>query len=442
MVVNVASLRAQKKWRPFSFNHLPKVSRAEVTLLSRLEWIAPLAGSAQGLPEALGERFRDLFDQPVRMRLDTVLAMRTRDLKRVIPDPTVLCVLSFSPQRTRLLLEIDLTLAHAAVDLLLGGAGEQVAARPLTDIEEGVVGYVVLELLKVLGPTLEPGLPRLTLEGFARNTDEALATLGEETHTVAVQFKASLGQKVGWVRAFLPGTLLSAAFPPAASDELRARRLEGFTSSVHRFSHVRTSLWAQIGFAEIMEGDLLGLRNGDVILLDELTARPERGEGGTAKLRVGRGRSGWAAADVALTDGRFCATITSLHRDEPSPIQPLESEAVDAPANAAYEESTHPGPSGSNESARNSEKETKNVDESRAEGGDLLNDVPLQISVEMARLPVSAEQIVGLRVGQVLELDRVPGDPVDLSVNGKVIARGELVEVEGQLGVRVLNLAT
>ena len=75
------------------------------------------------------------------------------------------------------------------------------------------------------------------------------------------------------------------------------------------------------------------------------------------------------------------------------------------------------------------------------DSGDLLGDIPLQISVELARVPVTADQVVALRVGQVVELRRAPGEPVDLSVNGKVIARGELVEVEGQLGVRVLSLA-
>ena len=75
------------------------------------------------------------------------------------------------------------------------------------------------------------------------------------------------------------------------------------------------------------------------------------------------------------------------------------------------------------------------------EGAELLNDIPLQISVELSRMPVTAEQVVSLRVGQILDLGRVPGEPVDLSVNGKVVARGELVEVEGHMGVRILSLA-
>ena len=54
---------------------------------------------------------------------------------------------------------------------------------------------------------------------------------------------------------------------------------------------------------------------------------------------------------------------------------------------------------------------------------------------------MSAEEVVGLKVGHVFDLNRVPGEPLDLSVNGKIVARGELVELEGNLGVRILSLA-
>jgi flagellar motor switch protein FliM len=72
----------------------------------------------------------------------------------------------------------------------------------------------------------------------------------------------------------------------------------------------------------------------------------------------------------------------------------------------------------------------------------LLKDVPLQIAVELGRVPVTAEDVVNIHVGQVLELNKAPGEPVDLSVHGKVVARGELVEVEGQVGVRILSLTS
>ncbi len=87
------------------------------------------------------------------------------------------------------------------------------------------------------------------------------------------------------------------------------------------------------------------------------------------------------------------------------------------------------------------ESEGDALDSNKPEGSELLADIPLQLAVELARVPVTADEVVALKVGQVIELHRSPGEPVELSVNGKVVARGELVEVEGQLGVRVLSLA-
>ncbi len=77
---------------------------------------------------------------------------------------------------------------------------------------------------------------------------------------------------------------------------------------------------------------------------------------------------------------------------------------------------------------------------SNGEGAAILGDVPLQLVVELGRVKVTAEDVVAFKVGQVFELQRVAGEPVDLSLNGKVIARGEVVEVEGRLGVRILSM--
>src|SRR5205814_1974566 len=50
------------------------------------------------------------------------------------------------------------------------------------------------------------------------------------------------------------------------------------------------------------------------------------------------------------------------------------------------------------------------------------------------------EEVIRLRAGVIIELRRSPADPVDLVVAGKLLAKGELVEIEGQLGVKILNL--
>jgi DNA segregation ATPase FtsK/SpoIIIE-like protein len=51
-----------------------------------------------------------------------------------------------------------------------------------------------------------------------------------------------------------------------------------------------------------------------------------------------------------------------------------------------------------------------------------MNDIPLQIAVELGRVPTTAEEVVALKVGHVFDLNRVAGEPLDLSVQGKVVA--------------------
>lgn len=71
----------------------------------------------------------------------------------------------------------------------------------------------------------------------------------------------------------------------------------------------------------------------------------------------------------------------------------------------------------------------------------LLRDVEAPVVVELGRIRMNAAQVTRLRAGQLLRIPRGPNDPVDLVVNGKLFARGELIEVDGDLGVRLLQVA-
>jgi len=70
----------------------------------------------------------------------------------------------------------------------------------------------------------------------------------------------------------------------------------------------------------------------------------------------------------------------------------------------------------------------------------VLEDLPVELTVELGRVKLSARDVLELRPGAVLELDRPLGGPVELYAGGRLVARGELVDVEGQLGVRVTEL--
>ena len=75
-------------------------------------------------------------------------------------------------------------------------------------------------------------------------------------------------------------------------------------------------------------------------------------------------------------------------------------------------------------------------------GIELLMDVALEVSVELGRSHMSIGEILALRTGSVIELDKLAGEPVDVSVNGTLIARGEVVVVDEKFGVRVIEVVS
>lgn len=70
----------------------------------------------------------------------------------------------------------------------------------------------------------------------------------------------------------------------------------------------------------------------------------------------------------------------------------------------------------------------------------ILYDVPFIVEAEMGKTTRSVRDVLKLGEGAVVELDKDANAPVDLLVNGTLIARGEVVEIEGNYGVRITEL--
>ncbi len=76
-------------------------------------------------------------------------------------------------------------------------------------------------------------------------------------------------------------------------------------------------------------------------------------------------------------------------------------------------------------------------------GADLgrLQNVPVELAVEIGRTRMTIGEALALGLGSVVTVGRLAGDPVDLLVNGRVIARGEVVAIEEELGLRITEIA-
>lgn len=70
----------------------------------------------------------------------------------------------------------------------------------------------------------------------------------------------------------------------------------------------------------------------------------------------------------------------------------------------------------------------------------LIIDMPLQVTVELGKVRMSIKEILAFNLGSIIELDRMAEDLVDVKVNGKLIARGEIVVVDENYGVRITDI--
>ena len=71
-----------------------------------------------------------------------------------------------------------------------------------------------------------------------------------------------------------------------------------------------------------------------------------------------------------------------------------------------------------------------------------LHDVPVELTVEIGRTRMTIGETLGLGPGAIVSLNRLAGEPVDLLVNGKPIARGEVVVIDEEFGLRITEIVS
>jgi flagellar motor switch protein FliN/FliY len=110
--------------------------------------------------------------------------------------------------------------------------------------------------------------------------------------------------------------------------------------------------------------------------------------------------------------------LPSEQASQNDPFEQLQAEAKAAPKSRSFASTT----------------DREKVDLS------LLLDIPLQVTVELGRARMTVESLLRLSQGSVVELNRVAGEPLDIYVNNKLMARGEAVVVKEKFGVRITDV--
>lgn len=128
-------------------------------------------------------------------------------------------------------------------------------------------------------------------------------------------------------------------------------------------------------------------------------------------------------------------------RDDPA----HEDKAIQSHASTRREEAQHLGSTARSHDIQSAVfSDFEETDDTRVETQNLnmLYDIPLQVTVELGRTRRTVKEILRLSPGSVVELDKLAGEPVDIYVNNIMIAKGEVVVIDENFGVRVTEIAS
>jgi flagellar motor switch protein FliM len=310
-----------------------------------------------------------------------------RDPPARLPEPGCFVLVDLPPLPEPVQVDLDLGLALGLTDRLLGGEGASPAVlRPLGAIERGTLSYLVLRTLA----RLDQGWMRAA--GLRPRLRGIFATgVAPSAPWVEVVLAASIAEARGTVRLLLPAGL-------AASPALSARRRGALPGPLRGLA---LDLAVEVAATWLSESEIRGLAPRDIVVCGRGRAHlAPSGLEGQVAVRV-QGAPAAMAAAVAREGNGWRLTLAGT---------------------------------------RGKGEERMANDSSEPTGEDLLAQAQIPVTVELGRLTMTTEEIAALRPGDTLLLGRSPGGAVELTVGGRIVAWGELVDVDGELGFRVLRM--
>ncbi len=371
---------------------LPKLTSRQVKLTSRLARL----GKTQGPGQAI-DWLSSAMEAEVRTGTPDVV-WRASGLRR----SGMIAELHWPRLSTRIAFGLATPLAHAVVDRLLGFHRLPEEERlPISPVEWGILTYVVAESLN--------RLVKLPAGPFGA-WDAAIERIGPDPfdteglgRVVTLRWPVTLGSVTGALRLWIPETLiarwLSSEPPPISLADSNLLKRTGTLTGGWR---------AEVGNL-VMPRGLKTLRVGGVLPLIHavLSGTPESPVGPVALVM-----------DIRETGQRFQILTKAVPRSGGARLLVV----------ASIRHETNPR-----------EGITLPPIESR-EKPDVTGDVPVTLVVELGRVNLTLNRLADLKPGDVVELGRHSREPVELTSGGRIVARGDLVQIDTELGVRITNV--
>ncbi len=378
---------------PFPFLTLPRLRSGDVAVQNAAAtWLAasPLAASINEGDDGRSPRVLGL-----ELRGWRVVGAARRELDSSAGLAWI------QRQGARALVSVPGEVIRPLARRLFAAPAELAAPRPLTAAEQAVTAMLAAAVLTELGAAgaVEPWQPFPDVRAALLTTEQRIAGWACLALAVLVDGREQTAQ--AWI-------------PPQLAH-LRPLSLRGHRRPLPGWAtdHL-LELPVVVAAAPVPRRALARLAERDVVIV---VAPP-----GGAELRVARG-----AIALRASPGASHAVIESGYGRAVPPLPDAGEKLPDAAANAA---AASPAPSSAPSGAGLAHDLA----------GSLADDLAVELLVTLGTTALSLRQLADLATGQVIALGRPLAGPFELRVAGKVIGSGELVDVEGSLGVRVTSL--
>jgi type III secretion protein Q len=356
-----------------------RLTRAHLALAQRPAICAELAAGAAPVARALGEQLGCAVSFSCRLLEASFVP------KFVLPRSAAYAVFELGAVGAVAALEIELGFLVAVAGRLSGGEVRVGPATALTRIEEAAFGFLCLVAVAAARgvPAYERLAPRL-VDVRAERAEVLERLEGREPH-LGIELRMDVGGQVGIARLLVPAGVLQASLqeaPPELPPELPPE-----------IAVAALSATALAGASHLTPDDLRSLGPGDVVVFDAL----HLAEGEV------HGRARLVTATFEL-DGELGPNGFTLTRAVPRAF-PQEPPMQVAPIRV-----DSPPP------------------------------LPVEVEVELTRLRLALSELAALKPGALLALHVSSADPVVLRVGDRAVARAELVQIDGEVGARILAL--
>ena len=282
--------------QPFPFDKLKKFTGQEAELFSHLASYFPGRGYDLPILSKMVETLKKYLGSTFSLRFESLFAAPYEKFVAGLPSVFACFVVSLTPLPKKIMIELDSDLAFCLVDRMLGGPGEQPQnLHPFTSLEEGVLQFIVVRVLKELS-SLMPKAPYQFRFDKIISTPSAISLLDEPQESmILITFRARINQTTGYIRLCLPHPVALQLFAEPGSVDTSER--------AKSFEHFRTSLWAEVGKVRLTAGEMRQVRRGDIVLFDD--SHPDfdgKKLSGNLCLRVGQGTHGGIHATLQEGD--------------------------------------------------------------------------------------------------------------------------------------------